>query len=1427
MASSLQQGQNTIMDDEKENIASSAQGRSPINGIPPLPATLMIPPAPLTTCSSDTMSSVRSTEAQRNTATTNSNVLQDLQSQLSAREHELDRLRAELHQHEQSQKDSLQTMNTRTLEWPRGFPLAPQGLGSNVSMTTQSSSQRDLEVFMQKYREQTEDLRTRLRMTTELCAKQEAYYRDIVKELEERLHETIEGRDHILALRESEAASQLNLVKQLEAALLKQKQSAADKDQTISCLETRVKEYEECNVGYTSAISHLRHVVQDQVVKRGRGELILGSSGPKPELLVQELQKCLFEDESEKQLLKARLEKLEYDIQSSKSDSQTKMEKLSNDYEARITNLKDDHSKALDIAASRSASARDDLDQLQQQLKHIKEQHITEISAMDDKMKSLRLELESVSKQKNDLSKQFETQSSTFENTSRETQVELNLIRKEKEQLQVSASREQANSIILQERLTSCEQELASERHRLQELMEEKKAFENVKSEEITKLNNEVREARSLLQQKEQEFYQQAEQEMRRVASEEQEKSNSRLNIILFEVNKLNVQVETLNRELAEKDSQLEELNKERTSLQEAIELRDREVSVVREEKIELATRYDDKAKELDQLKEDLLAKTGFAEEKSKELNSAQTQIEKLKAQLEEREWTIASFKEQGANLAQILERNNQTGDSLQRERQELIQNLQEQVREVQEMKRHREILAKKLKAKDKLVKDLEQQVQDLQQTVTVKGEEMAALLDDRENALSELKGRQMEVGKLREERDTLNTVLAGKDGEREKEISKLLSRLKGSEQDLNLTKRLLKAKGEMSGKAVLVAESMQEQITAKRGELDSLNNKIHWMQESLNAAIKDKRYFEAKTNKLSAELAQMTEDRDQLSFQAQQVREDCDGYRKQVKHLEQALEKAAIKHADTQAEIERLGQDNARLKLKHSLEIKELERNQRSSVKLDAATVAEILGRVTAGLRITPFSNQTDYNGTLPALQQPIVLQSMMGTPKETATSQPPVPVKSLSTMLQSTPAQVTPQSLIPEDHNELKSLLQDVRNMISAFQTQSQQPSASSLPSSDKRDNAQHDKQRMGTGANTRSESPVNFTETGQRYGQPSQTEANTRPQSPVDFTESGQRYGQPSQTGANTRPQSPPYFAQLTDDAHRDRYSETRPTRVNARPQSPPVYLDKNPQAKRLESPPVFDGTNSTGMPHYHEKGFDSDGSNFEYKIDSQSFDNFRPPLGSSSPKPDRQNSYGVSASGADEPDYLDDSISSLLSFHSAEPKVTTHARYPPKPASASSGTSGQRSTEVRHQAKSASSVEYGQDGRRQEKASSASSSASGQRSSGSRYRGKAGSASSGTSGQRSSTSRYTKDSETWGDKRTMGYHGGKSKVQKRERKLDNGSPPSYQRAELILKSLAQTGSQLTRKNKEIANLLNEQDRRIRKCRENENGIHSMLS
>ncbi|KAJ7371227.1 hypothetical protein OS493_027341 [Desmophyllum pertusum] len=470
------------------------------------------------------------------------------------------------------------------------------------------------------------------------------------------------------------------------------------------------------------------------------------------------------------------------------------------------------------------------------------------------------------------------------------------------------------------------------------------------------------------------------------------------------------------------------------------LELRTKEINILREEKIRLSAELEKTRNEISNLRGQVEEFTSSLEVKSKSLLDVENCVEKLQTQLNEREKTIASFQAQGTNLAEILERNSQTGDSLQREREQLIRTLEERIGDVEEMKGHREILAKKLRAKDKRVKELEEEKIAMSNSLNIKQEELDAMMEDRSNIMAELKLRQIEVTKLKDENISLSSLIEGKHGEREKEITKLLSRLKGSEQDLALTRKLLKTKGDMSGKAVRVAGAMQQEVTAKRGELDTLQNKIHWLTESLNTASKDARYYERRSSELSDTVKQLTAERDRLDFELRKTQEQSDEHKKQFNHMEQALEKAALKHADSQGVIEKMEQEMARLKLKHSLEVKELERTSKTplSIRPEAASLVELLTKLNTGFRWPPLTAQANYGSVLmpqkSSLPQP--LQTLLPPPQG---SQPELAELETGQLTQSEPSRETSEASSKKNGEvteDLKTLLHEVRSLITSFQ-------------------------------------------------------------------------------------------------------------------------------------------------------------------------------------------------------------------------------------------------------------------------------------------------------------------------------------------------------------------------------------------------------
>lgn len=57
---------------------------------------------------------------------------------------------------------------------------------------------------------------------------------------------------------------------------------------------------------------------------------------------------------------------------------------------------------------------------------------------------------------------------------------------------------------------------------------------------------------------------------------------------------------------------------------------------------------------------------------------------------------------------------------------------------------------------------------------------------------------------------------------------------------------------------------------------------------------FQDARYYEKTSSELSETVKQLTVDRDQLEFELKKSRQQCDGYKKQLNHMEQALEKVS-----------------------------------------------------------------------------------------------------------------------------------------------------------------------------------------------------------------------------------------------------------------------------------------------------------------------------------------------------------------------------------------------------------------------------------------------------------------------------------------------------------------------------------------------------
>lgn len=820
----------------------------------------------------------------------------------------------------------------------------------------------------------------------------------------------------------------------------------------------------------------------------------------------------------------------------------------------------------------------------------------------------------------------------------------------------------------------------------------------------------------------------------------------------------------------------------ENIKLRDDVDLRTKEMNLIREEKLRLAAELEKRHDENVNLRREVEELSRTLEAKSKDLSEVENFVGKLQTQLNEREKAIENFQVQGTNLAEIIERNSQTGDSLQREREQLIRTLEDRISEVEEMKSHREILAKKLRAKDKRVKEMEEERNTIKNSLNIKQEELDALKEDRSNIMAELKLRQIEVTKLKEENSSLSSLIEGQHGEREKEITKLLSRLKGSEQDLALTRKLLKTKGDMSGKAVRVAGAMQEEVTAKRGELDAMQNKIHWLTESLNNVSKDARYYERKSIEFSETSEKLAVRRDQLEYELRKVREQKDEYKKQVNHMEQALEKAALKHADSQGIIEKMEQEMARLKLKHSLEMKELERTSNASlpVKPEAATLFELLTKLNTGFRWPPLTTPANYTNVLltqkTGLPQPLptLLPLSQGSQSELADLEN-------GQLAQSGPSRETSEASSKKNDevtDDLKSLLHEVRSLISSFQAHvSQTATPAKTPNAPSASQAPLTERALLDDGPVRPDEPY-VGESGQQRAPGEATSDNKNSGTSSESEKQGQaRNCDRKDRGATHKGHLRP--KPIISRGHRQEFN---------REEASSVSTDLN---SRVSSRYDFDEVSDDfAIPLHSSSPKRGDiASNDAFSESSQTLDRLPSPLSSS-----------IHSEQSDVTSLLMDQSTSTADTIISRDILNAARSWKPK-SSASLTTSSQLSSNEMSDvaplpiSKSRLLPLSRNEVRRNRK----------------------------TESTRRTSVRQKREDFTSGQQSDGVY----TAAQEPAGKKSSDGEPVYRRAEMILRSLAQTGEQLTRKNREIEHLLKEQDRRIKKCRKNEDHMHALLS
>uniref|UniRef100_A0A8C2NAC6 Coiled-coil domain containing 158 n=1 Tax=Capra hircus TaxID=9925 RepID=A0A8C2NAC6_CAPHI len=607
---------------------------------------------------------------------------------------------------------------------------------------------------------------------------------------------------------------------------------------------------------------------------------------------------------------------VEDQLEALKSESQNKMELLLQQHQDRIEQLISEHEAEITGLTEKASSARSQANSIQSQLEIIQEQarnqnsmYMRQLSDLESTVSQLRSELREAKRMYEDKIEELEKQL-VLANS------ELTEARTERDQFsQESGNLDDQLQKLLAD-LHKREKELSLEKEQNKRLWDRDTGnsitIDHLRRE-LDDRNMEVQRLEALLKAMKSECQGQMERQM--AAIQGKNESLEKVSSLTAQLESTKEMLRKVVEELTAKKMTLESSERTVSDLTASLQEKERAIEATNSEITKLRSRVDLKLQELQHLKNE-----------GDHLRNVQTECEALRLQMAEKDKVIEILRQQIENMTQLVGQHGRTAGAMQVEKAQLEKEINDRRLELQEVK----ILKDK---KDAKVRELEARVSDLElekvKLVNAGSERLRAVKDikqERDHLLSEVKASRNEFNSLTEDYEVLKRNFRNKSEEMETTTNKLKMQLKSAQSELEQTRNTLKSMEGSDGHAMKVAMGMQKQITAKRGQIDALQSKIQFLEEAMTNANKEKHFLKEEKTKLSQELSTVATEKNKMAGELEVLRSQERRLKEKVANMEVALDKASLQFAECQDIIQRQEQESVRLKLQHTLDVKELQ---------------------------------------------------------------------------------------------------------------------------------------------------------------------------------------------------------------------------------------------------------------------------------------------------------------------------------------------------------------------------------------------------------------------------------------------------------------------------------------------------------------------
>ncbi|KAM9086265.1 coiled-coil domain-containing protein 158 isoform 8-T8 [Megaptera novaeangliae] len=754
------------------------------------------------------------------------------------------------------------TSSTGTLTQIPFFPKYEVELDSHRKVIPYPGKEH-IERVLEEYSHQVKDLQRRLNESNELHEKQTFYLRQSVIDLQTKLQEMQMERDAMADIRRRESQSQEDLRNQLQNTVHELEAAKCLKDDMLKESNTQIEQLRKMMLSHEGVLQEIRSVLVD--FEEASGKKIYEHDSMSTihfRSMGSAISKILRDLDTEISYLKGRIFPVEDQLETLKSESQNKIELLLQQHQDRIEQLISEHETERAGLTEKASSARSQANSIQSQLEIIQEQarnqnsmYMRQLSDLESTVSQLRSELREAKRMYEDKIEELEKQL-VLANS------ELTEARTERDQFsQESGNLDDQLQKLLAD-LHKREKELSLEKEQNRRLWDRDTGnsitIDHLRRE-LDDRNMGVQRLEALLKAVKSECQGQMERQM--AAIQGKNESLEKVSSLTAQLESTKEMLRKVVEELTAKKLTLESSERTVSDLTASLQEKERAIEATNSEIVKLRSRVDLKLQELQHLKNE-----------GGHLRNVQTECEALKLQMAEKDKVIEILRQQIENMTQLVGQHGRTAGAMQVEKAQLEKEVNDRRLELQEVK----VLKDK---KDAKIRELEARVSDLElekvKLVNAGSERLRAVKDikqERDHLLSEVKASRNELNSLTEDYEVLKRNFRNKSEEMETTTNKLKMQLKSAQSELEQTRNTLKSMEGSDGHAMKVAMGMQKQITAKRGQIDALQSKIQFLEESMANA-----------------------------------------------------NKASLQFAECQDIIQRQEQESVRLKLQHTLDVKEL----------------------------------------------------------------------------------------------------------------------------------------------------------------------------------------------------------------------------------------------------------------------------------------------------------------------------------------------------------------------------------------------------------------------------------------------------------------------------------------------------------------------